>query len=107
MGISILFPRIFLRREGEGVHGKHHQRLEQHGQGGPATRETAIQETDTRDDEPDQEGHDGQVHVVELECIVLEVHVVVGGVAAVGFRGIERGLDENMSVRLFDLLTAT
>lgn len=68
------------------VHSHDCQRLEQKRQRRLATCKTGVQERDSRNDEPDQERHDDQVEVVELESLVLSVDILNVGIAAVGLR---------------------
>jgi hypothetical protein len=51
-------------------HSHNSERLEQHRQGRLAAGKTRVQEADTRNDQEDEEGHDHQVDVMELQSSV-------------------------------------
>jgi hypothetical protein len=74
------------------VHAAYGERLEQHGQRRLASRKTSVQESDTRDDDPYQVGHDHHVDVVELQSLVLGVDILKIRVTAIGLRVVELGL---------------
>lgn len=59
----------------EGDDRHHHQTLEEQAEAALATGETAIEKADAGDDEPDEEGADDEVDVVELVASVLRVDV--------------------------------
>jgi hypothetical protein len=56
-------------------HSSDHKTLEQHSKRGLATRETAIEQTKTRNNQPDDEAAEHQVCVLELEPGVLGIDV--------------------------------
>lgn len=71
----------------EGDHAGHRERLEHEGQTAFALGETAVEETDAWDDEPDEEGHDGHEDIVGFVAGVLLVDVD-GGISAVATPGV-------------------
>lgn len=74
------------------LHGHDGEGLEEKGERRLAARQTTVEETDTRDDEPDEEGAHHQIDVVELEAGILGVDVHVQGVATVGHGVVKHGL---------------
>jgi hypothetical protein len=76
----------------EDVHAAHSERLKQHGQRRLASRKTSVQESDTRDDDPYQVGHDHHVDVVELKSLVLGIDIFKIRIPAIGLRVVELGL---------------
>lgn len=78
----------------KGCNSRNHQTLKQQAQAALAARQAAIQETNTRDDEPDDEGAEDEVDVVEFVAGVLRVDVF-GRVLAIptpGLRWVVGGL---------------
>ena len=71
------------------LHSHDGKRLEQKGQCRLAACKTGVQECDTGNDEPNQEGHYDQIKVVEFKSRVLSVDILNVGVAAIGLRLIE------------------
>jgi hypothetical protein len=76
----------------EDVHAAHSERLKQHRQRRLASRKTSVQESDTRNDDPYQVGHDHHVDIVELKSLVLGVDIFKIRVTAIGLRVVELGL---------------
>jgi hypothetical protein len=70
-------------------HSHNSERLEQHRQGRLAAGKTRVQEADTRNDQEDEEGHDHQVDVMELQSSVLSVNILDVRVAAIGLRWVK------------------
>lgn len=70
-------------------HGYDHQALEQQAQAALAARETSIEKANARDDQPDQEGADDEVDIVELEAGILSVYIDCQWIAASWLRGVE------------------
>jgi hypothetical protein len=68
--------------------------LEEQGERGLAAGETAVEEADTRDDEPDDEGTEGEVDVVVFEAGILGIDVDFESVAAIGDGVVELGGDD-------------
>jgi hypothetical protein len=58
--------------------------LEEERESGFPTCQTAVEETDARDDEPDYETTENEVSVVVFEADVLGVYVDEEGIAAIG-----------------------
>lgn len=76
------YPKHPLERD----NSSNHQALEQQAETALAARQASIEKTDARNDEPDEEGADHQVDVVELVARILSVHILSGAfrVAAPG-----------------------
>jgi hypothetical protein len=55
--------------------GSYHERLEEQRECGFPTRETAVEEADAGDDEPDDKSAENEVRVVVFETDVLGVYV--------------------------------
>ena len=70
----------------------YHNGLEEQREGALSSGETAIEKTNARDDQPDEEGADDQVNIVIFDTSVLEVDVNFQGVSALGLSWIELGL---------------
>jgi hypothetical protein len=70
--------------DGEGLEEKRKRR--------PAARKSTVEESDTRDDEPHEEGAHHQVDIVELKASVLGVDILIEGVASVGLGRVKLGL---------------
>ena len=65
---------------------------EQHGERRLAARETAIEEADTWDDEPDNEAAEHEVCVMVFKANILRVDVDSEDIAAIGRSWVEGGL---------------
>lgn len=71
----------------KGDHARDCERLEHEGQTAFPLGETAVEEADAWDDEPDEEGHDGHEDIVGFVARVLLVDVD-GGISAVATPGV-------------------
>lgn len=69
--------------------GHDHEGLEEQRERRFPARETAVEQTDARDDEEDEDAAAHQPDVVELEARVLDIDVDQGRVAALGLGGVE------------------
>jgi hypothetical protein len=77
----------------EGRHSCNKQRLEEHGQRRLSASEAAIEKTDARDNEPNDEAAEDEVGVVKFVADILRIYVDFLRVAAIGNGGVEGGLE--------------
>ena len=78
----------------ESHHRCDHKTLKEQRQTALAARETSIEQSDARNDEPDEESANNEVDVVEFDTSILRVDVDLERIAAPGLGRIELRLCE-------------
>ncbi len=73
----------------EGRNSSHHQTLEQESHGGLAAGQTPIEQTDTRNNEPDDEATEHKVSIVIFETSILGIDIHHQRVSALRFRAVK------------------